>query len=188
MVLWVFKPSRWEFWGREHLFRRFDITEGRSKWCFSGQAVWDNQAGSLILLLCLQTARPSSLQVYLFFSGQSRLFLGQTCFQLLLLVLRYSYDFPPRSCFLFRVTGGTPGSRRMWTRRQKNKPNHTLHKCLTRASGWFIGWASAFSSGCNPGVPGSSPASGSPKGACFSLYLCLCFSLCVSFMNKKIKS
>ncbi|CAD7692495.1 unnamed protein product [Nyctereutes procyonoides] len=34
----------------------------------------------------------------------------------------------------------------------------------------------------DPGVLGSSPISGSPRGACFSLCLCLCLS--VSFMNK----
>ena len=44
-------------------------------------------------------------------------------------------------------------------------------------------------SGRDPGVPGSSPTSGSLQGACFSLCLCLCasLSLCVSLMNKKIK-
>ena len=37
-----------------------------------------------------------------------------------------------------------------------------------------------------PRVLGLSLASGSPKGACFSLCLCLCLSLClsVSLMNK----
>ena len=42
------------------------------------------------------------------------------------------------------------------------------------------GWASAFGSGCDPGVLGSSPASGYTQGACFSLCLCLCLSVCVS--------
>ena len=40
-------------------------------------------------------------------------------------------------------------------------------------------------SGLDPGVLGSSPTSGSPQGACFSLCLCLCLSLCVSGINKK---
>ena len=35
-------------------------------------------------------------------------------------------------------------------------------------------------SGCDPGVLGSSPASGSLHGACFSPCLCLCFSLSLS--------
>ena len=47
---------------------------------------------------------------------------------------------------------------------------------------------SAFSPGRDPGVLGSSPASGSLQGACFSLYLGLCLSLCLSLMNKYIKS
>ena len=38
----------------------------------------------------------------------------------------------------------------------------------------------SFSSGRDPGVMGLSPASGFPQGACFSLCLCLCFSLRVS--------
>ena len=49
------------------------------------------------------------------------------------------------------------------------------------APGWLNGWVSAFGSGHDPWVLGSSPASGSPQGACFSLCLCLCLSLCVSY-------
>ena len=45
--------------------------------------------------------------------------------------------------------------------------------------GWLSGPTSAFSSGCDPRVLGSSPASGSWWGACFSFCLCLCPSLCV---------
>ena len=47
------------------------------------------------------------------------------------------------------------------------------------APGWLSGCASAFGSGYDPGpgVPGSSPASGSLHGACFSLCLCLSLSL-----------
>ena len=55
----------------------------------------------------------------------------------------------------------------------------------TRAPGVFSGWASAFRSGHDPGVLGSSPTSGSPWGT-FSLCLCLCLSL--SLMNRWIKS
>ena len=47
--------------------------------------------------------------------------------------------------------------------------------------GWLSGWASAFSSGCDPAVPGWSPTSGSPEGACL---LCLCLCLSLSLMNK----
>ena len=48
--------------------------------------------------------------------------------------------------------------------------------------GWLSGWASAFGSGRDPTVLGSSPTLGSLGGSCFSLRLCLCLplSLCVS--------
>ena len=36
------------------------------------------------------------------------------------------------------------------------------------------------SPGCDPGDLGWSPASGSLRGACFSLCLCFCLSLCFS--------
>ena len=55
----------------------------------------------------------------------------------------------------------------------------------TVAPGLLSSWASAFSSGCDPGVLGSSPTLGSPQGACFSLWLCLYLSLCLSWINKK---
>ena len=45
-------------------------------------------------------------------------------------------------------------------------------------------WASAFGSGCDPMVLGSSPTSGFLRGACFSLCLCLSASFSVSLMNK----
>ena len=46
-------------------------------------------------------------------------------------------------------------------------------------------WVAQWLSVClwlrhDPGVPGSSPTSGSLQGACFSLCLCLCISLSVS--------
>ena len=44
-------------------------------------------------------------------------------------------------------------------------------------------FGASCSLGCDPGVPGSSPTSGSLHGACFSLCLCLCLFLSVS-MNK----
>ena len=43
----------------------------------------------------------------------------------------------------------------------------------TGTSWWLSCSAPAFGSGRDPGDPGSSPASGSPHGACFSLCLCL---------------
>ena len=45
--------------------------------------------------------------------------------------------------------------------------------------GWLSGLVPAFCPGHDPGVPGSSPTSGSLHGACFSLYLCLCLCVCV---------
>ena len=54
------------------------------------------------------------------------------------------------------------------------------------APGWLSGWASAFGSGHDPGVLGSSPTLGSLCGACFCLCLCLCPFLCLSWI--KIKS
>ena len=45
--------------------------------------------------------------------------------------------------------------------------------------GWLSGWGSAFSSGHDPGVLGSSLTSGSLRGSCFSFCLCLCLSLYV---------
>ena len=46
--------------------------------------------------------------------------------------------------------------------------------------GWLSGLEPAFGPGRDPGVPGSSPTSGSWRGACFSLLLCLCLSLFLS--------
>ena len=52
--------------------------------------------------------------------------------------------------------------------------NQTNFRSLNQGTpGWLSGLASAFSSGCDPGVLGSSFILGSPKGACFSLCLCL---------------
>ena len=49
--------------------------------------------------------------------------------------------------------------------------------------GWLSSWASAFALGCDPGIPRSSPASGSlpaSPSACVSAS----FSLCLSWINK----
>ena len=46
--------------------------------------------------------------------------------------------------------------------------------------GWLRDLAPAFGPGRDPGVPESSPTSGSQHGACFSLCLCLCLSLSLS--------
>ncbi|CAD7690325.1 unnamed protein product [Nyctereutes procyonoides] len=59
------------------------------------------------------------------------------------------------------------------------KRNSHIKKC-TGMPGWLNGWVSAFSSGHDPGVLGSSPALGSLHGARFSLCLCLYLSLCLS--------
>ena len=57
---------------------------------------------------------------------------------------------------------------------------------LSGIPGWLSGLAPAFGPGRDPGVPGSSPTSGSLQGARFSFRLCLCFSLShsMSIMNK----
>ena len=52
--------------------------------------------------------------------------------------------------------------------------------------GWLSGWVSAFGSSHNPRVLGSSPTSGSPWEACFSLCLCLYLSLHISHEKNKI--
>ena len=69
------------------------------------------------------------------------------------------------------------------------KTNHEEIENLNGAPGWVSGWASAFSSGSDPGVLRSSPTSVSPQGVCFSLCLCPCLSLCVShiYINKIFK-
>ena len=61
-----------------------------------------------------------------------------------------------------------------------NKTFFRVFKCkancfenITGIPGWLSGLAPAFSSGCDPGDPGSSPTSGSLHGACFSLSLCV---------------
>ena len=58
-------------------------------------------------------------------------------------------------------------------------------KSLKREGGRLVAlwWASSFGSGDDPGIPGSSPTSGS----CFSLSLCFCLSLCLSWINKIFK-
>ena len=55
--------------------------------------------------------------------------------------------------------------------------------------GWLSGWTSAFGSGLDPMVLGSSPTSGSLHGACFSFCLHLYLSLHVSHeqINKILK-
>ena len=55
-----------------------------------------------------------------------------------------------------------------------------LDKRMTGIPGWLSGLVPAFGPGHDPGVPGSSPASGSLHGACF----CLCLCVCVSWINK----
>ena len=64
----------------------------------------------------------------------------------------------------------------------------SLSKINKSWSTWVVSWlSSTFGSGCDPGVLRLSHASGSPQGAYFSLFLCLCFSLCVSMKKKKLK-
>ena len=85
---------------------------------------------------------------------------------------------------------GTPGSRPGLKAGAKllSHPgvpiNFIFFKDFRGIPGWLSGLAPAFSPGRDPGVPGSSLASGSLHGAYFSLCLCLCLFLSVSLMNK----
>ena len=57
-------------------------------------------------------------------------------------------------------------------------------KHLSGMPEWLSVWLSAFGSGHDPRVLGSSPTSGSPWGVYFSLCLCLCLSV-LSWINKQ---
>ena len=66
----------------------------------------------------------------------------------------------------------------------KEPANHTSHRSKIENTGtprWLRGLAPAFGPGHDPGVLGSSPTSGSLRGACFSP---LPVSLPVSLRNK----
>ena len=68
-------------------------------------------------------------------------------------------------------------------------PWHDSTELFTEAGqrgipGWLSGLAPAFGPERDPGVPGSSPTSGSLRGACFSLCLCLCLSLLSVCLHK----
>ena len=63
-------------------------------------------------------------------------------------------------------------------------PHLQIRKLRQGIPGWLSGLAPAFGPGRNPGVLGSSAASGSRHGACFSLCLCLCTPLSESVMKK----
>ena len=55
-----------------------------------------------------------------------------------------------------------------------------LRRQVIGIPGWLSGLAPAFGLGPDPGVSGSSPASGFWHEACFSFLLCLCLSLSLS--------
>ena len=63
----------------------------------------------------------------------------------------------------------------------------SLLRLLHEHLGGSSGWVSAFDSGCDPGVLGSSPLLGSVQKSCFFLCLCLCLSLCFSWISKTLK-
>ena len=65
-----------------------------------------------------------------------------------------------------------------------NCVSQTPSKSLFRAARVAQQFSAAFSPGCDPGDPGSSPTSGSLHGAHFSLCLCLCLILSLSLINK----
>ena len=68
----------------------------------------------------------------------------------------------------------------VWGAGQEKKDWVGLRNKTEGIPGWLSSLVPAFSPGPDPGVPGSSPTSGSLHGACFSLCLCLCLSLSVS--------
>ena len=67
---------------------------------------------------------------------------------------------------------------------------HLSYYCTSKGfvfgnPGWFSSWVSASSSGCDPGVLGSSPTSGSHREPpSSSAYVSVSLSLSESFMNK----
>ena len=67
-----------------------------------------------------------------------------------------------------------------WKKPDTKGHGSTYMKCPRQGHRGGSAVASAFGSGRDPRVQGSSPASGSLQGACFSVCLCLCPSLCVS--------
>ena len=72
------------------------------------------------------------------------------------------------------IVGGNANWRTVWRFLKKLKIE------LPGDPWWLSGLAPAFGPEHDPGVPGSSPTSGSRQGACFSLCLCLCLSLSLS--------
>ena len=57
----------------------------------------------------------------------------------------------------------------------------------SRMPGCLSGWASAFGSECDPGVPGSSPTSAPCLTSAPSAYVSAFLSLCLSWINKICK-
>ena len=80
----------------------------------------------------------------------------------------------------FAIDWGVLISMRIMTAQGGRDPVVKLSYQRQGDPGWLSGLVPAFGSGHDPGVPGSSPTSGSLHGACFSLCLCLCLFLCVS--------
>ena len=92
----------------------------------------------------------------------------------------------PRGCWLpAQVRGKGSWERQAGTRapRWPEALGASYKNQRSWAPGGLSGGASAFSSGCDPEVPGSSPTSYSLHGACVSLCLGLCLSLRVSGIN-----
>ena len=95
----------------------------------------------------------------------------------------FSDWLPPTFFPLQRTLGITldsSGSHRIICPSQNPEAHHISKVPFEGTPGWLSSWTPAFSSGSDLEVPRSSPASGSPQGACFSLCLCLCLSLWVS--------
>ena len=80
-----------------------------------------------------------------------------------------------------RAGGNTPFGTSWPGYPQPHKLERPNKKCsLGAIPGWLSGLVPAFRPGRDPRDLGSSPASGSLQGACFSLCLCLCLSLSLS--------
>ena len=81
------------------------------------------------------------------------------------------HDFYPSACFHTCISALPPVASNWPCSHTRPTPASEIKNIIPGAPRCLCGWASAFSPGRDPRVPGSSPTSGSPQGACFSLCL-----------------